>query len=213
MNFIIAIALIILSMFFLHKQKKWLTFALLVGSLGVSALKYMPWCFELDSLVSVGLLLAIISLIVVSVCSNKNDKVNRQIELLVIAVLLWISLFIGTKSVNHIYDTSNEQIVTTKVNDITELGKERGESILWNFGYNRNTQLDFAVFEKEYSIDVPTHSCDKLSVGDSIILGVKDGLFGIKHCYIIFDEQNNVAEELPETRTEGKYILTNSYSD
>ncbi|MBQ8783023.1 MAG: hypothetical protein IJZ57_04550 [Clostridia bacterium] len=213
MNFIIAIALIILSIFFLHKQKKWLTFALLVGSLCVSALKYMPWHFELDSLVSVGLLLAIISLIVVSVCSNKNDKVNRQIELLVIAVLLWISLFIGTKSVNQFYDTSNEQIVTTKVNDITELGKERGESILWYFGYNRNTQLDFAVFGKEYSIDVPTHSCDKLSVGDSIILGVKDGLFGIKHCYIVFDEQNNVAEELPETRTEGKYILTNSYSD
>ncbi len=213
MNFIISVAFIVLSMLLLHKRKKWLTFALLVGSLGASALKYMSWYFELDSLVSVGLLLAIISLIVVLVCSNKNDKVNRRIELLIIAVLLWISLFVGTKSVNQAFDNSPEQIIETTAIDVVEFGKGRGESILWNFGYNRNTELTFEVSGKEYGIFVPTHSCENLSIGDNLVLGLKEGLLGIKHCYIIFDEQNNVAEELPETRIEGKYIITNSYSD
>lgn len=213
MNFIVSVALIILSVFFLHKRKKWITVVLLVASVGSSLIKYSLWFFELDSLTTVGLLIAVISLVVVYAFSTKDDKVNRRIELLVLAGLLWLSLFFGTRSVNRAFDNSPEQIIETTAIDVVEFGKGRGESILWNFGYNRNTQLTFKVSGEEYGIMVPTHSCDKLLPGDNLVLGVKEGLLGIKHCYIIFDEDNNVAEKLPETRTEGKYIITNTYSD
>ena len=213
MNFIVSVVLIILSVFFLHKRKKWITVVLLIASAGSSLIKDSLWFFELDSLTTVGLLIAVISLAVVYAFSTKDDKVNRRIELLVIAGLLWLSLFFGARSVNQAFDNSPEQIIETTAIDVVEFGKGRGEFILWNFGYNRNTKLTFEVSGKEYGIFVPTHSCENLSIGDNLVLGLKEGLLGIKHCYIIFDEQNNVAEELPETRTEGKYIITNTYSD
>ena len=178
MNFIVSFILIVLSMFFLHKRKKWFAFALLIASVGLSLIKDSLWYFELDSLVTLGLLLAIISLVAVFACSNKDDKVSRRLELLVIAAVLWASLFLGVRGINQTYDNSSEQIEETTIIDVVEMGKGRGESILWNFGYNRNTQLTFKVSGEEYGIMVPTHSCDKLLPGDNLVLGVKEGLLG-----------------------------------
>ncbi len=203
---IISIILIIISLIALKKENKSTSIGLLVLSL-LFAVTSPGWyiILDLNGDLYLALFWGVISLLTIFFLAPEKVKSNNRIFVIFIAFLLWFSTFRGSTRANELFDKSKEETLNVKVVDLTDFGAGRGD-FLYYFGY-KNTEISCTVLNKDIIFTVPTNSTDKLNCGDDIIVGVRDGFLGVKYCYVIFDENNQVAEQLPQKRTEGRYIL------
>lgn len=203
---ILSFILIAISLILLRKSKKILSLLAVTISL-IFALSSPGWYIILDLRYDLflALLFGVVSLLCALIFSTREDKTKSRSFIIVFTVILWFSLFRGTTRANELYDNSDEQIMQVQIIDVTDFGAGRGD-FLYYFGYKK-TELSCTVLEEEIVFTVPTNSCMDLSIGESIIVGTKDGVIGLKYCYVIFDENYQVATEYPEKRMQGRYFF------
>lgn len=199
-----SIAFVVLSLIALKKEHKGATTIFLILSMAF-VMSSPRWYIILDTNgdLNCALFFGLVTLLLVFLFTPQKFKLDNRGFVFFVAFLLWFSLFRGATRANELFDTSEEEIVNVKAVNVVDFGAGRGEFDYY-FGY-KNTEITCTVLNEDVIFTVPTISTQNLVCGDNIVVGVKNGFLGIKYCYVIFDENNKVAEQKPKKRTEGHY--------